>query len=356
MTFSALARDRQDEVRLMSRTLPELAPRQARIAVEACGICGSDQALLRGRLRLLEAVPLPLWLGHEYAGTVVEVGADVDASWLDARVTAEPSAGCGRCDQCSHGAPNLCLHRRYEGGGFAPVLDVDASRLHRLPEPLPLELGTFFEPLACAVHALTERVRVPEGARCAVIGPGPLGLLSALALTALGAHTAVVGRRSSEARLTVASSLGLATQMLDDEPVSQRVVGDATNCRTIANGLGVADLNFTVGCTGDADSLDVATTWLAPGATHVELGLPRAPGTLDVESLVRREIAVVGSLGHTPRAWQRTETLLADQAIPAATLNRMVTARYPLSRWRDAFEAAADSAHVKVLVYPRNPA
>ena len=329
MTFSALARDGEGNVRLLSRTLTELGPCQARIAIEACGICGSDQALLRSRLRLLEAGPVPLWLGHEYAGTVVEVGAEVDARWLEARVSAQPSAGCGRCDQCNSGAPNRCLDRRYEGGGFAPVLDVDASRLHRLPEPLPLELGTFFEPLACVVHALTERAHVPKGARCAVIGPGPLGLLSALVLTALGAHTVVVGRPSSEARLKVAGSLGLETLVLDHASDRNVVAGDATNCSAPATGLSVADLDLVVGCTGDASSLDVATAWLAPGATYVELGLAGAPGTLDVERLVRHEIAVAGSLGHTPRAWRRTEALLADQAIPAAALSSMVTASSP---------------------------
>jgi L-iditol 2-dehydrogenase len=349
LTIVALARDHAGHVRLLPRTLPQLAPHHARIAIEVCGVCGSDVALRQGRLRLLHGAPAPLWLGHEYAGTVADVGDAVDAEWLGARVCAEPSVGCGGCEQCQQGAPNRCLERRYEGGGFAPFLDVDASRLHRLPDALPLELGAFGEPLACVVHALTERVPVPTAARCMVVGPGPLGILAALVVRALGAQPVVLGRRSSTTRLAVARALGLETVILEGD-VTNPVAGGGSPRIGAVDTVTCADI--VVGCTGDAATLDLGTARLAPGGTYVELGMPSAAGSVDVERLVRREVTVVGSLGHTPTAWRRAQALLADATVPGAALARMVTARHPLQQWRDAFDDAADRAHVKVLIWP----
>jgi 2-desacetyl-2-hydroxyethyl bacteriochlorophyllide A dehydrogenase len=158
--------------------VPDARPKAGEVLVhsEATGICGSE---VEGYLGMMSNRVPPLVMGHEFAGTVTEVGESVDAVWLGKRVAVNPVVGCGHCTYCAGGGRNLCPERYLVGvavpGGFATTVAVPERCLFELPPGMDARLGAFAEPLANGVHAI--RQGSPDGVRAAaVIGAGAIGL------------------------------------------------------------------------------------------------------------------------------------------------------------------------------------
>jgi (R,R)-butanediol dehydrogenase / meso-butanediol dehydrogenase / diacetyl reductase len=163
-------------------------PGEVTIEVAYCGICGSDlheyadgpHAVPVGAPHPESGVAAPLVLGHEFCGTVTEVGADVTTVAPGDRVAVEPHYRCGSCPRCLAGEYNICRHFGFAGlmghGGLAEHSTVPAYMLHRLPEQVSLEQAAVFEPAAVALHAV-RRAGIRPGESVAVLGLGPIGLL-----------------------------------------------------------------------------------------------------------------------------------------------------------------------------------
>jgi len=327
---------------LLERDLPPTDVHDVVIDVAACGVCGSDLHLQHSTLGFVESV-LPLWLGHEYAGTVAAVGELVNTVSVGDIVTAEPSVACGRCRTCQEGHPNVCPERRFDGGGFAPQVTVSENRVHRLPEGMPVLAGALAEPLACAVHAVIEVGDVSAGDVVAVIGPGPIGILTSLVARAQGTTVILVGRESSAGRLELARALGL-----------ERVVGTPLTdvgsvISNLTDGRG-ADRVF--GCAGGGEALGLGLDILRRRGTYVELGIGTKADLIDMQRVVTHELELKGALSHTPSTWRLALELVRQELVPAWTLVRLVTASFPLDRWEDAFAAAAGKREGKVVIEP----
>jgi len=150
------------------------------VKVEACGVCGSDIAYYqRGRAD----VPPPIILGHEFSGTIVELGETAKKLGLfkeGDRIVAEPVMACGSCRSCKQGHPNMCEKPTVLGvtvnGGMAEYCVVRYDYLHKIPDGVSFEEAAFTEPLACALHGV-KKLKISSGLSAAVIGPGPIGLM-----------------------------------------------------------------------------------------------------------------------------------------------------------------------------------
>jgi threonine dehydrogenase-like Zn-dependent dehydrogenase len=164
-----------------SMTVDDIAeprPKKGEVVVrsEAAGICGSE---VEGYLGKMSNRRPPLVMGHEFAGTVVEVGEDVDRAWIGKHVAVNPIVGCGRCRYCARGDRNLCPDRYLLGvavpGGFSINVAVPERCLFEMPSGMDARLGALVEPLANGVHAI--RKGAPDGATAAVvIGAGTIGI------------------------------------------------------------------------------------------------------------------------------------------------------------------------------------
>jgi len=332
-------------VGLVDRPEPAAGPDDVVLDVAACGICGTDVHLWHALTPAFGAT-FPLWLGHEYAGTVVAVGERVDAVRPGDRVTAEPSAGCGHCPDCRSGSSNVCLARRYDGGGFAPRLVVPAARVHVLPAELPWEVAALSEPLACAIHAVADVGTPAVDDPCVVVGPGPIGLLVALVVRALGATPIIVGRGRRTERLRLAQTLGMRT-VVADEPSALR---EGLIEHGVPEGAGL-----TFGCAGGDGAVAMGLAATRRRGRYVEVALAGRPVCFDLDDVVRREVDVRGAMGHTPSAWKRALSLVRDGQIAVAELAGIVTAHYCLSTWREAFDAAERRTEGKILLWPNRP-
>src|SRR5262245_26775390 len=186
----ALVLDAAGTLRLGERDTP-VADSECVIRVLAAGICGTDLELMRGYAGF-SGVP-----GHEFAG-IVEDAPSADAAWIGRRVNGEITVGCGACDGCRVAGRGHCDRRSVLGiigrdGAFAEYLSLPAANLHAVPDGVDDEAAVLVEPLAAACRVL-EQIAVTPATRCAVIGPGRLGLLVALVLRTTGADVTIVGR------------------------------------------------------------------------------------------------------------------------------------------------------------------
>jgi (R,R)-butanediol dehydrogenase/meso-butanediol dehydrogenase/diacetyl reductase len=168
---------------------PTPGPGEVVVAVEACGICGSD-------LHMVDALPLTGHvLGHELSGTVAAVGAGVDTWGEGDRVMPLSLATCGQCEACRSGRPRKCASALMVGGevpgGYAEYVRAPAHDLVPLPDELDLATAALTEPLAVARHAVG-RGALKEGETTLVLGAGPVGLAVALWLRRQGAGAVIV--------------------------------------------------------------------------------------------------------------------------------------------------------------------
>jgi L-iditol 2-dehydrogenase len=278
------------KVELRDVPRPECGPNDVVVAPRAVGICGSDMHLYRhGRIGT-SVVERPLVLGHEPAGEVVEVGAEVEGLRVGDRVIVEPGISCGTCYWCHHGDYNLCPHVRFLGippsdGAMSELVGVPARYAHKMPESMSWADGAMIEPFAVGLEAV-KRAGVRTGDSVVVLGAGPIGLMILQAARIAGATT-LISVDVAERPLAMASQLG-ATAVLDG-----RTGELAERVRELTGGRGADHAIEAVGAPATVQSaLDVVRR----GGTVTLVGIAAAPGIpLDTIKIVRTGLTVRSS-------------------------------------------------------------
>jgi L-iditol 2-dehydrogenase len=187
---------------------PSISSREVLVRVRAAGICTTDLHMITGELQFAE----PPWiLGHEIAGTVEEIGAEVSDWEIGDRVIVDPVVTCGNCRYCQNGKKYLCpeggeLGTNFGQGGYGQFVAVKPVNLYRLPDAMTYIEGAMMEPLNCTMGAMV-RVDNIVGAHAAVFGPGPAGLLFVQLAKAFGASSVtLIGLQDD--RLALGAKLG----------------------------------------------------------------------------------------------------------------------------------------------------
>jgi L-iditol 2-dehydrogenase len=212
--------------------------------------------------------------------------------------------------------------------------------VHRLPDSIPFDVGAVIEPLACAVHAVVDQARVSGGETIVVFGPGPTGLLIAAVCSTLGAQVLLLGTSHSRPRLELAERFGVArTLSVEADHFSDWI--------SQVLGLG-ADVVFE--CSGKLSALETALGLVRPGGRVVVLGEIREPLVLHTQvTLLRKELTLTASKSSVPRSWDRALELLPPLS---EMMGAMITHRFPLRRWREAFETVERGDGIKVILTP----
>jgi threonine dehydrogenase-like Zn-dependent dehydrogenase len=297
---------------------------EASVRVTLAGVCNTDLEIARGYAGFRGT------LGHEFVGVVERAPGAPEL--VGRRVVGEINAGCGVCELCLAGDARHCDARTVLGivgrdGAFAEVLQLPAANLLPVPDSVPDERAVFTEPLAAAC-GITERVRVDDGARVAVIGDGKLGLLCAQALKVLtGASVTLVGRHQS--KLDIARRRGVETVKTDELPSSFARAFDVT-----------------IEASGSPTGFEAALKLLRPRGTLVLKSTFHGTTELNASPVVVDEISIVGSrCGRFAPALE----LLARDAVEVGAL---VQEEFPLSEGVRAMERAAAPGVLKVLIRP----
>ena len=192
---------------LREQEIPEPGFGQVLVKVAYNSICGDDMSLYKG---IFCGLHYPVVPGHEWTGTVADVGSGTSASWLGKRVTGAFTCGCGICGACLRDEAELCEYRLQLGftlpGACAQYMIVPAINLYELPPDLPLRIASQAEPIAVALHAL-DKIEIQAGEKVAVLGAGGIGLLLMNAAIWLGCVVTLVSEPIATRR-QVAESYG----------------------------------------------------------------------------------------------------------------------------------------------------
>jgi threonine dehydrogenase-like Zn-dependent dehydrogenase len=354
--FSPGAGARVGPLRLVDTDEPDLpGPEWHRVRPILAGICGSDLATVDGRSsRYFEdIVSFPFTPGHEVVGRLDD----------DSRVALEPVLSCAAramnppCPSCADGHTGDCEHIAFgdvapglqtgychdTGGGWGGVLVAHTNQLHPVPEAFTDEAAVMIEPTACAVHAALAASGPNDlsGATVAVLGAGTLGLCTLAALRALALPgTVIVGAKHPEQR-SLARSLGATVVAAPGEV--KRAVRRAVRCMEVGDRLtGGADV--VIDCVGSAESVTDALAVVRPRGRVVLVGMPGRL-SIDLTPLWHREIDLVGTYAYGREASRegRSTFELAMDLVAEADLGRLVSARYPLERFADAIDHAANA-------------
>jgi len=329
-------------VELLDVPEPNPHEHQVKLEISSCGICGTDIHVWNDRFRNFP----PVILGHEFIGKIVEEGAAVRGQVdLNGRyaVLGATAVTCGHCQWCRSGEIMFCPSRRGMGhgvdGAFTRYACVRPDQLFRLDDHLPEEEGALVEPLAAAVHAVSEIATVRSGDFALVSGPGPIGILCLLVLAHMGIRTIVAGTTADADRLNIAKKLG-AFRIID-------VVQEDLDAiiQEVTTGSGV-DLAFEVAGVGASASACLGA--LRPLGQYIQVGHFGKPIWLPFDHVGFKQLQVRGSVGYTVATWKRTMKLLAEGIEPS----RIVTHRFPLSQWKEGFELFEQKKALKVLLTP----
>lgn len=318
-------------------------PGEVRIRVRYCGICGTD---LHIEADEFPNSP-PVVMGHEYCGTIVEVGEGVEGHWhVGDRVVGELHTGaCGECPLCLAGKPHICerklaLGSRYDGA-LAEFVTVPAWLVHPLPEDVPWEVAGVTEPFAIGAHCLVERGRVGAGESVYISGSGTMGLMATIWASRLGAGPIVVSgtRQDEPVRFPLALDLGAAEVVNVEQGGLREAVMAATN------GQGV---DVWVEASGAPSAIRTGIDLLKKTGRAVLIGLVgRETIQVPWNDLLYKEIDLAGCFSSPPSSW---DLALAAEAKEADRLRRLVTAIIPLEDWEEGFASMRRGEAVKTLV------
>jgi L-iditol 2-dehydrogenase len=317
-----------------------LLPDEVRIRVAACGICGSELESFKNRS---PRRPPPLVMGHEYCGTIAELGGAVTGWAEGARVVGNSLVPCGRCVRCDRGDTHLCAKRQIFGmhrpGAFAEFVNVPARCLLKWPDSLPAESACLAEPLGNGVHVAGLTRHLPAQTAL-VIGAGPIGLFCQQALQALRGTRVWVADLSPE-RLAVARSLG-AVQTVD--PRAQNLAGTIL---AVTQGEGV---DIVVDAVGAAQAKKASLEALRPGGVAVWIGLHENAVSLESYGITLPEKQVFGTYAAKIDELQAALDLMSSGKIDPTSWVR----RFPLADGVTAFNRmlAAKGGDIKGVVCP----
>ncbi|MDH3705947.1 MAG: alcohol dehydrogenase catalytic domain-containing protein [Acidimicrobiia bacterium] len=304
------------------------------VEIERCGICGTDLHLVLDGWGRPDSIG-----GHEWAGTVVDAG---DPELVGRAVVGGPDRACGACRLCRAGRSNLCRNRDQPGvaprqGAFAEVVVRPRAELIAVPDDLDLHRAALAEPLAVALHAITQGALTSE-ARPMVFGAGPIGAAIVAVLVSRGLRPRVV--EPAAKRATLATALGadvLEPSDLDDTAMPMDVVDDP------------ADVVFE--CSGRDTAMQAGLGQLDRGGRLVLVGTGMTPPRFDPNRILLNELEITGAFNYDDGGFEQALALLAAPSFPA---DRLIEPEpVPLDDILDAMHRLAGGETTgKVMVQP----
>ncbi len=331
--------------------LPTPGPLEVLCQVEAVAICGTDVHIYEGRFPGRWPRGYPFIPGHEWSGTVVEVGSQaVELGWqVGDRVAGTSHAGCGLCRMCATGRYNLCdnygrepLHHQYghySQGADAQYVVHSIKSVFKLPDSIDLPLGAMVDTASIALHSV-KRPGINPGDIVVVVGAGPMGFLTADCAYVLGASIVIV--TGSGERLRKAATLGFVT-------VDYRAEDVVAAVRGLTDGKGA---HVAIDCGGTSSSIRQSVDVLRKGGRVAFTGVPTEGDTaLPMQKIVLEEIDLFGV-----RANRNT----MDEVLPLIVSGRvrvkpLVTHTFPIEAYGEALRTFAERVDgaLKVLVKPQ---
>jgi threonine dehydrogenase-like Zn-dependent dehydrogenase len=346
-----------DQLMLREKPVPVPARAEVLVRIDAVAICATDLEIIHSGSPASIQGGLPFnknfTPGHEYMGTVVALGPEVDEFKIGERISVEIHAGCGQCKRCRQGMYTSCLNygkpekgHRANGfttdGGFAEYAVNHINTLARVPDSMSDAEATLVVTAGTSMYGLTELGGLVAGESVVVIGPGPIGLLAVAVAKALGASPVILtGTRNK--RLAIGQELGADRVInINDEDAVEVV-------RQLTGGIGA---DYVMECAGTEATINQAIHMTNRGGKICLAAFPHDPVTMDLAHLVKNNIYAYGIRGEGRSATRRAMALMAEKRFDAT---RIHTHTFPLADLPTALRYARQRVEdaIKVVVTNR---
>jgi L-iditol 2-dehydrogenase len=349
------------ELRLVDKPTPKPGAAEVLVRIDAVAVCATDlEVIADGPPALIQGGPpfnKGFTPGHEYMGTVVELGPNVDEYKIGERVSVEIHAGCGRCKRCREGMYTACVNygANYPGndrghrangfttdGGFAQYAVNNINTLVRVPDDMSDEEAALVVTAGTSMYGIAELGGLVAGETVVVLGPGPIGLLGVAMAKSLGAAKVVLTGTRDE-RLAIGAQLGadVIINSKSEDPVAAVMK---------LTGIGA---DFVIDCAGTEESVNQAIRMTNRGGRICLAAFPHKPVTIDLPHAVRNNIYIFGIRGEGRSATRRAMALMAQRRFNAKLIH---THTFNLADLPEALRYARERVDgaIKVVVRPQD--
>lgn len=327
---------------------PRVGPSDVRLRVKSSGLCHTDfNEYLNGPLYVASAPhprtgrSVPIVLGHEFSGEIIEIGLDVAGLRMGDRVAVNAIDCCRKCEFCRRGlfvqCPTAAAIGFARDGGYADYAVVPADCCHVLRPNVSFRAAALVEPLSVAFHSV-RRAKVEAGSRAAVVGGGTIGLCTLQALRACGVLDVYVIEKSA-AKQRFAEELGASRFIPTEQSDARQVILDLTK------GMGV---DFAFECVGSGPALETALSVTRPGGTVCLSGVVPHPVQFDWNSVLSKEKTITTTIAYSDE-FPIVIAMLNDGRLKAEEL---ITRTLPLNEAVGTLEHFEElgSANIKMLI------
>jgi threonine 3-dehydrogenase len=318
---------------------PEIGINDVLIRVDRTGICGTDLHILDWNAWAQETVPIPLVIGHEFVGEIVEIGSNVSDFEPGDLVSGEGHVVCGRCRNCMAGRRHLCAFAKGIGvdrpGAFAEYIALPMTNVWHHDASIDRDVAAIFDPFGNAVHTA---LKFPVlGEDVLITGAGPIGLMAAAVVRHAGARHVVV-TDVNPYRLELARKMGV-TVALD--------VREGSLAETQSK-LGMTE-GFDVGLemSGNPAAMHDMLANMSHGAKIAMLGLPDEPFAIDWKTVIFDQLTIGGVYG---REMYETWYMMTVMLQSGLDISPVITHRFPAERFEEAFDAIRTGETGKVIL------
>ena len=339
-TMKVLAKTRPERgIWMEEAPVPQAGPNDVLIRIVQTAICGTDIHIYNWDSWSQRTIPVPMTIGHEFAGVIEALGSEVKGLEVGDRVSAEGHITCGHCRNCRAGKRHLCRNTVGVGvhrpGCFAEYLVVPAFNVFRLPDAISDEMGAILDPFGNATHTTLSFDLVGEDVLIA--GAGPIGIMAVAVAKHVGARFVVITDQN-DYRLNLAKTLG-ATRAVN--------ITRDTVSRTMKD-LGMKE-GFDVGLemSGSPDAFRDLIAAMNYGGRVALLGLPPDEIPVDMTRIILKGLILKGIYGREMfETWYKMITMLQSDL----DISPVITHRFPASRYEEAFEVMDSGLSGKVLL------
>ena len=318
---------------------PELGPNDVRILVRNTTICGTDMHIYKWDAWAQKTIPVPMVVGHEYCGEIIEIGAEVSGFSLGDRVSGEGHITCGHCRNCRAGRRHLCRNTIGVGvnrpGAFAEFLSIPAVNAFKLTDSIRDDIASILDPFGNATHtALSFNV---VGEDVLITGAGPIGVMAVAVARFVGARHIVI-TDVNDYRLELARKMG-ATRAIN-------VTRDSLD-KTMQD-LGMQE-GFDVGLemSGNAAALRELIRTMHHGGSVALLGIPPDETAIDWNQVIFKGLTLKGIYGREMfETWYKMASLLQS----GLNIDPIVTHHFPVQDFKEGFETMGSGKSGKVIL------
>ncbi len=340
MTMKSLAKLKAEPgIWMTDSPKPEVGPNDLLIKIKKTAICGTDIHIYNWDEWSQKTIPVPMVVGHEYAGVVVGMGSEVKGFVQGDRVSGEGHITCGHCRNCRGGRTHLCRNTIGVGvdrtGSFAEYLVIPAYNAFKLPDEISDDLAAVFDPFGNAVHTALSFDLVGEDVL--ITGAGPIGIMAAAVAKHVGARHVVI-TDINEYRLELARKMG-ATRAVN---VSKE------NLKDVMNELGMTE-GFDVGM--EMSGVPMAFTDMLAnmnnGGKIAMLGIPGKDMAIDWSQVIFKGLTIKGIYGREMfETWYKMASLIQS----GLDLSPIITHHFPIDDFQQGFDAMLSGDSGKVIL------